>query len=117
MNTGLIGLLVLPVLLMFSIGCTEKVVETDFEKVCGYFQLLAQHENVEHMSPEQRDEFIMLKIEEGLPANSNARVAWQAIVSAVPEQRYELFKSAAESVYPLPFDCEAMARLAPVTGN
>jgi len=95
-------------------GCTEKVIETDFEKVCGYFQDLEQHDD---MPAEQRYWFIKERIDKDLPANSNARVAWEAIVNAVPEKRYELFKSAAESVYPLPFNCPVMEKLAPVIGD
>jgi len=114
MNKHLLLSFTLLTLLAGSTGCTEKVIETDFEKFCGYFQALDQQDA---MSAEARYRFIMHKIDQGLPANSNARAAWMAIVNAVPEERYELFKSVAEDVYPLLFDCPTMEKLAPVTGD
>ena len=65
----------------------------------------------------QRNEIILSNINKNLPESSNARVAWIAIDSAVPEERYELFQSAAESVLNRRWECEDMKRWALKTGE
>jgi len=52
-----------------------------------------------------------------LPANSNATATWTAISSAVPDQRYLLFKSVADSLQHKKWHCKSMEKLAPKTGH
>jgi hypothetical protein len=68
------------------------------------------------MNYEQRNEFIMERIEANLSEKSNTRAGWQAISHAVAEQRYELFKSAADSIQNGDWQCEPMKELAASTG-
>ena len=86
---------------------------SDFDQVCGYFEALEQLPDLESMTQRERNEFIVEKTRKQLPNSSNARAAWDAISSAEPQQRYELFKSAAESVLNKTWDCPAMKKLAP----
>lgn len=91
--------------------------ESDFNKICHYFQLLEKQKNVGKMSIIERNDFILGKINTNLKTNSNARVAWEAIGSADGSLRYELFQSSAESVVKSKWKCKAMKKLAPVTGE
>lgn len=91
--------------------------ENDFNKICHYFQFLEKQKSVDKMSIIERNDFILGKINTNLKINSNARVAWEAISYAIGEQRYELFQYAAESVIKTKWRCNAMKKLAPVTGE
>lgn len=88
----------------------------DFDMVCGYFQELSKQANVDKMSHLERNDFIVSKINKNLPDKSNAKSAWQAISAAVAEQRYELYQSSVESVLKKKWQCNAMEKLAPLTG-
>jgi hypothetical protein len=103
--------------LALFISFTIHASENDFDKVCDYFGELQKMANEAAMTHQQRNTFIMDKISKDLPAASNARAAWEAIGYAEAEQRYELFKSAAESVINTPWQCPAMEKLAPKTGE
>lgn len=91
--------------------------QSDFDAVCQYFEQLAKLGNVATLSNIQRNDFIIDKISKNLPQTSNARAAWVAIDSAVPEMRYELFKSAAESVLNKQWQCSTMEKWGPKTGE
>ena len=91
--------------------------ENDFDKVCRYFQLLEKESNLEKMTNLERTDFILENINKNLKPSSNARAAWEAISYAVADQRYELYKSATESVLKKKWQCEAMKKLAPITGE
>ncbi len=89
----------------------------DFDLICGYFEKLDKLPGVDAMSTVERDDFILDKIAHQLPEASGARAAWVAIDSAVAEQRYELFQSAAESTLNTPWQCAAMKKWASRTGD
>jgi len=91
--------------------------ESDFDIVCQYFQQLDKLSDLETMTNMQRNDFILDKINKNLPQTSNAGATWIAIDSADPEVRYELFKSAAESVLSRQWQCSAMLKLSPKTGE
>lgn len=97
-------------------GCTDNY-ETinDFQAVCTYFQELEQQENVNSLTAEDRNKFIVARIEQNIPASA-ASVSWEAVSYAVAEQRYEIFKMGAESELKETWDCPAMEKLAPLTG-
>lgn len=88
----------------------------DFDRVCQYFEDLSREPLVEEMSYLERNEFIVQRISENLSRWSDARASWEAVSSAVSEQRYELFKTGAESVLRRTWHCSAMEKLAPGTG-
>lgn len=105
-------------LLVFTfVTFSSQATESDFDEVCLHFQALQAVLNVDAWTHQQRNDFIMNKITNNLPATSNARAAWEAIASATPEQRYMLFKSSAESVLNARWQCPAMKTLAPKTGE
>lgn len=106
-----------PFLVTLFISFPSHAAETDFDKVCRYFQQLEQLADVNSMTHQQRNTFILDKITNNLPISSNARAAWEGISYADANQRYELFKSAAESVINVPWSCTAMEKLAAKTGE
>lgn len=97
-------------------GCSPENKIRDFDMVCGYFGELNAVRNLADMNYEQRNEFIMERIMANLSERSNARVGWEAISSAQSDQRYELFKSAADSIQNGDWHCEPMKELAASTG-
>ena len=103
--------------MFFSRGAQHRLIKSDFDNVCQYFEQLDKLADVETLSNMQRNDFIIDKIDKSLPETSNARVSWIAIDSAIPEVRYELFKSAAESVLNKQWQCSAMLKWAAKTGE
>lgn len=71
--------------------------------------------NASEMSAEQRNEFIIDKLAENIPSSS-ATISWDAVSYAVPEDRYEIFKTGAESELGKEWNCSAMEQFAPLTG-
>ena len=96
---------------------TAQAAENDFDKVCGYFNALVKENSVDSMTNIKRNDFILNKTNSYLKPTSNARVAWEAISSADASMRYDLFQSSAESVIKSKWQCEAMKKLAPITGE
>ena len=98
------------------LGCADNS-ETinDFQAVCTYFQELEKLENVNSLTAEGRNKFIVALIEKNIPASA-ASISWKAVSYAVAEQRYEIFKMAAESELKETWDWPAMEKLAPLTG-
>lgn len=100
------------------VACSDKLDNTkrsDFDLVCDYFQELREQKNIDKMTFVQRNGFIEGKITKALPG-SYVKDSWEAISSAVPEDRYEIFKMGAEEVLGLEWSCSAMKILAPITG-
>lgn len=110
--------LISALLLLFSCVFTVSghAEENDFEKVCMYFQQLGKLPNIDTMTNQQRNNFIMDNITQNLKSDSDARVAWEAIAYVEAGERYDLFKSAAESVGSSKWQCTAMKDLAMKTG-
>lgn len=67
------------------------------------------------MSSEQRNDFITEKLEKNIPSSA-ATMSWEAISYAAPEDRYEIFKTGAESELDKTWQCPSMEKLAPLTG-
>lgn len=98
------------------LGCSEKKeTKDDFQVVCEYFQELEKLENIDEMTFEDRNDFILTRIEKNI-SGSAVNVSWEAVSYAAPEQRYEIFKMGAESELNKVWDCSSMERLAPLTG-
>lgn len=100
---------------IFIYGCDEQKKLNEFDLVCSYFQDLKKVDNVNSMSAEQRNKFIIDKISKNIPSHSAAQ-SWDAVSYAVPEERYEIFKIGAESSLDQEWNCSAMEELAPLTG-
>ena len=97
-------------------GYAAEAVGNEFDKVCEYFQQLEQLPKIDTMTSLQRNSFVMERISQNLRPESDARVAWEAIANADAAQRYELFKSSAESVHSGSWQCPSMKKLAIKTG-
>jgi len=89
----------------------------DFDRICGIFNELSQIPSVEKMSPEQKADFVDTRITNQISKDSDARVAWAAIVTAAPHQRYELFKNGAETILLNKWECAVMKQHASTTGD
>ncbi|MDH5409145.1 MAG: hypothetical protein OEY00_11100 [Gammaproteobacteria bacterium] len=108
--------LLIPGFMMYLLSGNCLANNADFDVVCSYFQSLDTHKGQKAMDHMQRNNFIFEKLK-SLPETSNAKAAWEAVSNAEANQRYELFKSATESVINKTWDCPAMKKLAPVTGE
>ena len=98
-------------------ACVATTIQAnDFDRVCHYFEALEKSPKQENLSSQERNQFILKKINQNLDPHSDAKIAWEAISRATSEQRYELFKSGAESALKNNWECSAMKRLANVTG-
>ena len=104
-------------LILFFLPLYAQANTKDFDEVCQYFSTLSQHPQLEQMSHLARNDFITQQINDNLSRFSNAKASWQAVSSADPSQRYELFRSAAESVLNKSWQCPIMEKLAPTTGQ
>lgn len=103
------------ILICFSL--TAASAENDFDIVCGIFSVLQNKSDLAKLSPQQRGAFVIERVKNNLDVTSNARVSWEAIVSAVPNQRYEIFKYGAEEVLGKPWTCRPMEQLAATAGE
>lgn len=118
------NLQIIPLLLIFlsshliaSEKLTNKELDNNFDKICNYFQALKKLSKQKTLTHLERNRFIIDKINHELKSDSNAKLAWEAISFATSEQRYELFKSGAESVLNRKWDCDEMKQLAKITGE
>lgn len=92
------------------LGCSQK--HTDFDVVCESFnQLQAQIKSVA-LNSNERAVFITDRVASNLPAESHARIAWEAIVHGPASERYNLFVETAESSGARGWSCLSMKNLA-----
>jgi hypothetical protein len=91
--------------------------DNDFDIVCHIFKELQNNPDLDKLSDQQRAAFVAQRINKSLDASSAARISWEAVVSAEPEQRYEIYKSGAEEVLNQSWACEPMNKLASTTGG
>ncbi len=100
------------------LACSDKVEtenESGFEVICDSFQDLQKHKNITQMTHLQRNDFIVEKLSK-TPPEDYAKISWEAVSSASPEVRYEIFKMGAEEALGESWHCDAMESLAPTTG-
>ena len=103
------------ILMLFS--TTACSVENDFDKLCGYFKELSASNKKELMNKTQKLKFINEKVQKELNENSSARQAWEVVVYALPEERYDIFKSTTTEILATEWSCKEMQLLMPVTGK
>jgi len=101
-------------ILFFTTACST---ENDFDKLCGYYKDLSGSSKQELMSKAQNLEFINKKVQKGLKETSQARQAWEVVVYAVPEERYDIFKSTTVELLGTEWACKEMQALMPITGE
>ncbi|MCW8935147.1 MAG: hypothetical protein OQK98_10520 [Gammaproteobacteria bacterium] len=103
------------ILMLFS--TTSCSAENDFDKLCGYFKELSASSDKASMNKAQKLKFINDRVLKELDDTSNAKQAWDVIVYAVPEERYEIFKSTTTEILGTDWSCKEMQELMPVTGE
>lgn len=92
--------------------------ENDFDKVCGYFAQLQVQLKHHSLTNKQRADFMNALINKNLSARNPIRQSWDALLSAVPNQRYEIFKETAKEVGGMPnWKCAPMKALYPTIGG
>lgn len=91
--------------------------DNDFDKVCNYFQQLDSLIAKKAMSNSQKADYISKHVNEELKASSPAREAWEVIVYAVPEERYDIYKSTAEEILGKTWRCDSMLKQIATTGD
>ena len=91
--------------------------ESDFDKLCGYFKELSVSNNKELVTKTLKFKFINEKVQKELIETSSARQAWEVVVYAVPEERYDIFKSTTIELLGTQWSCKEMQVLMPVTGE
>ncbi len=92
-------------------GCSPQ--KTEFDQVCGYFSELQSQLEQRSLSAAERGHYILGKVLQTLPVDSDARIAWEAIANAEASQRYNLFVEAAASTGINNWQCPSMQQLAP----
>jgi hypothetical protein len=98
-------------LILLITGCSRQ--QQDFDQVCGYFAELKSQLEQRSLSAAERGDFILDQVLQKLPADSNARIAWEAIATAEASERYYLFVEAATSSGLTSWQCPSMQQLAP----
>ena len=91
--------------------------ESDFDKMCHYFEELDNTSVINKMSSSQKAEFISKRITKNLKADSAARQTWEVVIYAVPEERYEMVKSTATELLKTKWQCNAMKKHISKTGD
>jgi len=108
----------LSIILSFVLVSSSAIATgSDFDKVCGYFENLQVEISKRNLSKTERKNFITNLVEKELKADSAARQAWEVVFFAVPEVRYELYKTSAEDASKYKWHCKAMEKLIPTTGK
>lgn len=92
---------------LLPVACAQQ---SDFDKLCIYFKNLNQVLENKSLSKIQQLEFINKQVDESIDKDSPARLAWETVVYAMPDERYEIFKYTAEEVSGKSWRCDAMKR-------
>lgn len=100
---------------VFSFSAFSAV--NDFDKVCRYFDMLDNALMQKKMSNVQKADYISALVSKELKVNSAARQAWEVIVYAVQDERYEMYKSTAKEILHTDWQCAAMKKHISTTGE
>ncbi|RDH85980.1 MAG: hypothetical protein DIZ80_00460 [endosymbiont of Galathealinum brachiosum] len=106
-------------ILLISLFATLPVYagQNDFDKICSYFEQLDNVITQKKMTKQQGANFITGYVNKELKESSAARQAWEVIVYAVPEERYDIYKDTADEILKYSWKCEAMKKHISKTGD
>ena len=116
-------LLILPLLLVFFLGCSErgkpeKIAEkNEFDQFCDIFTALSTEPRFEKMSTAEKYTSLDKALIDGLSSSGDAYIAWTAVSLAEPSQRYQLFKDAAVSSLKIQWECQSLKDHAHTVGQ
>lgn len=97
---------------------TSFAANNDYDKVCSYFTQLQVKLSHHSLTNKQRAAFLNNLINKHLRADNPVRQSWEALLSAVPNQRYEIFKETAKEVGGMSnWQCAPMKALYPTIGD
>lgn len=105
------------VILALYATATVRSSVSDFDKVCGYFENLRIETTSKKLSKTDKLDFINNLVKKELKPDSYARLAWEVVVFAAPEVRYELYKTSAQETTKNTWQCNAMEKLILITGE
>jgi hypothetical protein len=92
--------------------------ENDYDKVCGYFTQLQEKLKHHSLTNNQRADFMNSLVDKNLDTDNPVRQSWEALLSAVPNQRYEIFRETAKEVGGMSnWHCAPMKMLYPTIGD
>lgn len=91
--------------------------ENDFDKVCSYFEKLDSVLTHKKMTKSQKAKYISALVTKELKVNSSARETWEVVIYAVPEERYEIYKSTAVELLNADWKCDAMKKHIAMAGE
>lgn len=95
------------VVFLFSACSVVSVKASDFDRICEIVQ-----NNINISKPvDEKAALISEKVLTTLDKSSKAAIAFRAVASANPNQKYSLFKEIAEEHTGQPWDCPEMATL------
>ena len=79
----------------------------DFDRICQIYHDAYQQESFSKLNPSEQASYIYQKVEETVQPG-DALEAFQAVTQADPNEKYQLFKRAAEMLMGKPWDCPAI---------
>jgi hypothetical protein len=85
--------------------------------MCIYFDQLNEALVSKKVSAVERMQFIDKIVTEELSEQNTAKQLWEVLKYAVPDERYELFKSTAEEQLGHAWECKSMEKLISSTGK
>jgi len=108
---------ILSILSLLLISGPVLSANNDFNTVCGYFDKLHMELSNRQLSKIERRNYISSLVKKGLSSDSAARSAWEVVIYAVPEQRYDLYKTSAEETTNKKWQCDSMEKLIATAGE
>lgn len=117
--------LLIPALIF--VGCSSKgdtgvgdklaTIKTEFNTFCDQFEVLTQSKEFLTLDTEERAEKLDKMLVESMSTSGNAYIAWYAIRSGPPSERYALMQDAANSSGYSEWTCESLKKYAIEVGR
>ncbi len=104
-------------LLVVSIVSCSYEQENEFDVVCHQFDKLESKLSSENLSNEQRYIFINRLVDESLTRESDANQGFDAVLYAVPSERYDIYRSVVQEITNKEWTCESMKKLFATIGE
>ncbi len=100
--------------LFTNAACAQQ---SDFDRVCGYFKGMQKELAKSSMTNKDKAIYITKLVNKNLKVTSPARETFELVMQATAEVRYELYQTSAQEVTKAKWECAAMQKLLPTTGE
>lgn len=91
--------------------------EAGYDLICQYFIDLDEVVSKGAVTPVQREQFVSARVNAHIAKQSDPWALWDTIRYAVPEERYEMFKSTVEEITGKAWECKSMEQLISTVGE